>query len=157
MPVTPPLPAETRPAIGGPLVAIPSRVACGFLSGVILLVLGAAAWLNPSTAGHGTHTQLGLPPCAWAQWFGKPCMTCGMTTSFAHAANLDFVSAFRAQPAGTVLCIVMSSVFWVSLHTAVTGSRAGAVVARLLGTKAMILSGVILGGAWLYKVMTWNP
>jgi hypothetical protein len=30
-----------------------------------------------------THTQLGMPPCNFVVLTGKPCPSCGMTTSFA--------------------------------------------------------------------------
>jgi hypothetical protein len=36
---------------------------------------------NPRTMA--THTQLGMPPCNFVVLTGKPCPSCGMTTSFA--------------------------------------------------------------------------
>ena len=47
-------------------------------------LLAVAAWLEPSPTGIGTHQQLGLPPCTFWMLFGRPCPTCGMTTSWAH-------------------------------------------------------------------------
>src|SRR5690606_33691507 len=61
-------------------------VACGVGAGC-LGVLGLAPWLTPAAAGHGTHGQLGLPPCGWVLAMGRPCPSCGMTTAFAHAAD----------------------------------------------------------------------
>ena len=46
-------------------------------------VLGTARLLEPDPRGFGTHTQLGLAPCAFARITGRPCPTCGMTTAFA--------------------------------------------------------------------------
>jgi hypothetical protein len=137
-------------------VEVSSRLACAALAGVILLVLGLASWLEPSAAGHGTHRQLGLPACSWAAWFGKPCLTCGMTTSFAYAADLDFARAFRAQPAGALLCVFSACAFWVAGYVALTGSRIGSIITRRIGTRTMTVAGLILGAAWVYKIMTWT-
>jgi hypothetical protein len=63
-----------------------------------LLVLARA--LEPDPRGYGTHTQLGLGPCAFATLTGHPCPTCGMTTSWAHFTRGDFGQAWRASPAG---------------------------------------------------------
>ncbi|MCA9610613.1 MAG: hypothetical protein KC619_33690, partial [Myxococcales bacterium] len=38
-----------------------------------LAVLVTAAMLTPSPEGHGTHTQLGLPPCGFLVYTGYPC------------------------------------------------------------------------------------
>src|SRR5204863_3314928 len=63
-------------------------------------VLGVALWLNPAPDGHGTHTQLGLPPCAWAVALNRPCPTCGMTTAFSFGVRGRLAEAFQAQPFG---------------------------------------------------------
>jgi hypothetical protein len=63
-------------------------------------VLGIARWLTPSTAGYGTHTQLGLPPCNFLRLTHLPCPSCGMTTCFAWAVRLHFWNAFLANPFG---------------------------------------------------------
>ncbi|MFK7821344.1 MAG: DUF2752 domain-containing protein [Planctomycetaceae bacterium] len=74
---------------------------CGFL---------LAAYLKPSPAGFGTHRSLGLPPCSFIVMFGKPCPSCGMTTSFAHFVRGQLPSSLRANAAGTILaatCVVL--------------------------------------------------
>lgn len=127
-------------------------IACG-----CLVVLGIASWLQPSPAGHGTHTQIGLPACGWAGLFGSPCPTCGMTTAFAHAAEGRPVEAFVAQPFGALLALSTAAALWMALHVAVTGSHLGRVGARLLRPRALWW---IAGGAaasWIYKMMTWHP
>lgn len=128
-----------------------------------LLALAAAAplvvgaWLTPNSVGHGTHTQLGLPPCGWVVAFGRPCPTCGMTTAFTHAAHGRLDLAFVAQPAGTVLAVLAAGLFWVGLHTMVTGSRAAPMlVAGLRGRHAVGLVLVILAG-WGVTIMTFRP
>jgi hypothetical protein len=78
-------------------------------------VFGIAVWLNPynpdgSRREMETHTQLGLPPCSMVQLFGKPCPSCGMTTSFALLAHGDVAGSLRANWVGTLL-----AVYWFAL------------------------------------------
>ncbi len=69
----------------------------------LLGLLTVAAMLEPSPLGHGTHQQLGLPPCTFWVLFGRPCPTCGMTTAWAHLVRGQWVSALRANVGGTLL------------------------------------------------------
>jgi hypothetical protein len=69
-------------------------------------VLALARLLTPSPRGVGTHEQLGLPPCTFLRLTGIPCPSCGLTTSFAHAARLHFYEAFVTQPFGLLACAV---------------------------------------------------
>jgi hypothetical protein len=72
--------------------------------GAVLLLagvtLGLSRYLRPATRGFGTHEQLGLPACTFLQLTGIPCPSCGLTTSFAHAAHLHWLDSFIAQPFG---------------------------------------------------------
>ena len=70
-------------------------------------VLALARWLRPDARGHGTHEQLGLPPCAFAAVTGVPCPGCGLTTSFAHMAHGSFVRAFESHLMGPLLFTVV--------------------------------------------------
>jgi hypothetical protein len=142
---TTPLRAGAGERLGATLIA------CGCLA-----VLVIAAWLNPSERGHGTHTQIGLPPCSWAIWFDKPCLTCGMTTAFSHAGEGQWAAAFVTQPAGAVLGLATATAFWLAAHAAVTGSRIGAMTGWLLRprTIALIVGGLL--AAWVYKILSWN-
>jgi len=67
------------------------------------LVLGLA--LAPSKTGMGTHTVLGLPQCGMLAMTGRPCPTCGVTTSFVLAAHGKFYDALVNQPFG-LICLV---------------------------------------------------
>lgn len=70
----------------------------------IWLVLSLVAlWLRPDPSGHGTHTQLGLPPCPSVLLWNKPCLACGLTTSFSATVHGKLASAFAAHPFGPVL------------------------------------------------------
>ena len=135
--------------------SVRSRI-LSFLVGVGLaspLVL--AAVLQPSTRGFGTHEQLGLPPCGWVLAFGKPCMTCCMTTAFSHMAHGHFWQAWVTQPAGAALSLVAAAGFWAGMHGAVFGSRMGWLCSKLFTGKIMWPGLVLLLGAWAYKVVTW--
>lgn len=142
--------------------SIPLRSGAGprLISGMVALgclgVLSLAAWLNPSTRGHGTHTQIGMPPCSWAIWFDKPCPTCGMTTAFSHAGEGHWVSSFLTQPAGAVLALMTATAFWLAAHSAVTGSRLGPMTLWLVRPRMVTLLGAGLIAAWVYKIVTWN-
>jgi len=83
------------------------------LGGAIAMLVVARS-VEPSPTGIGTHEQLGLPPCLFFKLTGLPCPSCGLTTSFAHAARLHFYDALVTQPFGlgvfflTVLFIPLS-------------------------------------------------
>ncbi len=72
----------------------------------LVVVLVVARRLDPDPRGFGTHTQLGLPPCAFMVSTGRPCPTCGMTTSFAWFARGNLGNSWRANPAGSLLAPV---------------------------------------------------
>ncbi|MDW8361967.1 MAG: DUF2752 domain-containing protein [Myxococcales bacterium] len=74
-----------------------------------LAVLTTAALLRPDPSGHGTHTQLGLPPCGFHVVTGLPCPGCGMTTSFAHMVRLEIVPAALANPFGVPLALLTAA------------------------------------------------
>src|SRR5688572_24322979 len=68
--------------------------------GAASAVVVVAALLTPAPIGHGTHTQLGLPPCGFLLFTGYPCAGCGLTTAFAHMVRLEVVAAAHANPFG---------------------------------------------------------
>jgi hypothetical protein len=72
-----------------------------------IAVLAIARCLHPSASGVGTHVQLGLPPCRFLAVLGIPCPSCGLTTSFAFAAHLQFEQAFAASPFGLLLFLAV--------------------------------------------------
>jgi len=122
-------------------------------TGALLLV---AAWLVPSTDGHGTHTQLGLPQCGWVVGMGIPCPSCGMTTSFAHAANGNLLGSIRAQPAGSVLALGTAMVFVLSVWVLATGSAIGSFWFDRIDKWFFIFGGILVLGAWVYKILVFK-
>jgi hypothetical protein len=76
-------------------------------------LLAVAAALKPDPGGHGTHRQLGLPPCTFLVLFGRPCPSCGMTTSWSCLVRGGLIEAFRASAGGALLAIAaMGGVPW---------------------------------------------
>ena len=87
------------------------RVSLLALAGVLAAVFAAAAYIHPyDEAGAprtmSTHTQLGMPPCNFATLTGKPCPSCGMTTSFALLVHGDVSASLRANWVGTTICVI---------------------------------------------------
>ena len=80
------------------------------VTAVCLTLLGLSIWLHPSEEGLGTHTQLGLKPCAYYVRTGQPCMSCGMTTAYANMAHGRIVPAWHANPMGILLfCLTVAT------------------------------------------------
>ena len=97
------------------------RVLAAVTGFALLGVLVVACVLRPDDRGHGTHRQLGLPPCTLRVLFDVRCPTCGMTTSWANLVRGRPVEALSANLGGTLLCVLdMLAVPWL-LCTAITG------------------------------------
>ncbi len=139
-------PPENRLTYQGRIIAAAIAACC-------LTVLILAARLNPNPAGIGTHRQLGLPPCGWVVMFNRPCMTCGMTTAFAHAAHLQPWLALKAQPLGALLAFATPVAFFAALHASITGARLDKVILPILRPKSLWLVGAAVLAAWGYKLV----
>lgn len=112
--------------------------------------------MTPSAEGHGTHRQLGLPPCGFVVAFNKPCMTCGMTTAVSEAANGRVLKAAVTQPMGLVVALMAAAGVWIAGHTALTGSRLLPWTVRFLTRPRIlwvIVAAVLL--SWAYKLAVW--
>jgi hypothetical protein len=91
--------------------------------GFWVAITAVALYLKPSPYGHGTHTQLGLPPCPTILMMGKPCPGCGLTTSWTAFAHGDIVAAFKANAAGPFLYLAFTTSALVSLYGWLRGAR----------------------------------
>ncbi len=99
---------EVNLANQNPKVRFPWYLRLVFLivGSCLLILLGTAATLEPSPAGYGTHQRLGLPPCSFMEWTGgKPCPSCGMTTSWAHMIRGQVFPSFSANSGGALLAL----------------------------------------------------
>lgn len=88
-----------------------------------LAVTGIAIYLKPSAYGHGTHQELGLPPCPTVLIFNRPCPGCGLTTSFVALIHGNFSMAFRAHPLGPVLYVIFTLAAFLCLWGYLTENR----------------------------------
>jgi hypothetical protein len=88
-----------------------------------LAILVAAAIVTPDPRGHGTHTQLGLPPCFMMTVLHRPCPACGLTTSFANVMHGDIASAFSAHPLGPAVILYFAIAAVYSLSKLLFGFR----------------------------------
>ncbi|MBX3119949.1 MAG: DUF2752 domain-containing protein [Fimbriimonadaceae bacterium] len=86
-------------------------------------VTGVALFLTPNPNGHGTHQQLGLPPCPSVLVFGRPCPGCGLTTSFTSMVHGQFTHAVQANPFGPILYLAFTISALVCLYGYVRGIK----------------------------------
>jgi hypothetical protein len=123
-----------------------------------LLAMSSAALviariLPPSPRGVGTHEQLGLPPCLFLKLTGLPCPSCGLTTSFAHAARLHFYDALVTQPFGLLafgLTLLLIPLLCYLMRARVPWSRI--IHARSAQAVTYTLLALYLIG-WVYKIV----
>ncbi|MAY75856.1 MAG: hypothetical protein CMJ31_14280 [Phycisphaerae bacterium] len=131
------------------------RIGAAVLSLACLALLGVAAVLPPSSEGHGTHESLGLPRCGWVAMFDAPCPTCGMTTSFAHAADGSLLTAIKTQPAGGTLALIVAVIAIGAAHAALTGVATFRLLSPLRRPLTLWLALASILAAWIYKIVTW--
>lgn len=149
-------PAGTSLKSKAPLKAdIATRILASLVCLTCASVILTAVWVLPSTDGHGSHTQLGLPSCMWAVVLHRPCPTCGMTTAFAYAVRGRLLDAAIAQPFGLIIALGTGVVFWATLYIALTGSQLGGFVGRAMGPRAWWSLAALAAAAWAYKWVTW--
>lgn len=148
---------DTNTATPGNVLGVWSERTLARLIGLALVIVCAAplvigAWVSPSPSGMGTHRALGLPPCGFLLVTGRPCMTCGMTTSVSLAAHGRLGESFGAQPAGAILSIVLASGLFAGLHALATGCSLRPLLDGATHKRTLIAAAVILGVSWGYKV-----
>lgn len=117
-----------------------------------LAVLITAATLSPSPEGHGTHTQLGLPPCGFLVYTGYPCPGCGLTTSFSHMIRLDVAGAFAANPFGILLFLCTAAMIPLSLLGIVRKMPVVDLLDRLHAEKIAIVLSLVSLVVWTIEV-----
>lgn len=117
-----------------------------------LAVLITAALLTPSAEGHGTHTQLGLPPCGFLVYTGFPCPGCGLTTSFAHMIRMEVGGAFSANPFGILLFLCTAAMVPLSLLGVARRMPVIDTLDRLHAEKVAIGLSIVSITVWISKV-----
>ena len=129
------------------------RAAAGAVGVACLALLIVAGQLHASPAGRGTHTQLGLAPCGFLSATGLPCATCGMTTSFALAADGHLLRAFAVQPFGAMLALAAAAAVLLGLYAAAAGMSLVPLLSPLARSPVLITLAALLLFAWAYKMM----
>lgn len=86
-------------------------------------VTGFGIYLSPDRHGHGTHQQLGLPPCPSVLFFSRPCPGCGLTTSWTATIHGRFVEAFQAHALGPLLYLAFTFIALLQIWGFFTGRR----------------------------------
>jgi hypothetical protein len=104
---------------------VPRKRIVGQLT-LFLLWLGVTcvgAWLRPSASGHGTHQELGLPPCPSVLLFDRPCPGCGLTTSWTAFIHGQFAASFHAHALGPLLYLLFTAAALVGGYGWLKGKR----------------------------------
>lgn len=119
-------------------------------------ILTAAAWMSPDPRRHGSHEQLGLPPCGMVVTWGWPCPTCGMCTSFSLAIRGRWFASIAVQPAG--FCLFLATLWGLTASiAALIFNRAHFIFIPKWSVVrwSVVLATVLLAG-WIYKLATWT-
>ena len=123
------------------------------VSGLCLGAIVTAAILKPDPRGHGTHEQLGLPPCSFMLTTGLPCPTCGMTSAFSLVVRGKVLEGIIAQPASAALCLLTIIMLPISLWTVATGRSICVNWDRLGAVRVSLAFAMIFVGAWGFKLL----
>lgn len=126
----------------------------GFVCLLCVSLLVVAARLDPEPAGVGTHSQLGLAPCGFLDSTGLPCATCGMTTSFALAADGRLITAFITQPAGALLALIVAIAALLSGYASFKGLSLFPLIGTFWRPMTVIALAVVVLGGWMFKILT---
>ncbi len=134
-----------------------------FNNGLKVAVIIGCFWListafsvQPDARGFGSHEQLGLEPCGYLKTHGHPCPTCGMTTSFAHTVRFQIPSALRANPAGTLLCLLVLVLPGILVHSMITSQPVSRFFIGKIGGYWIFIVIGILAASWAYKILTYQ-
>ncbi|MEZ4286957.1 MAG: DUF2752 domain-containing protein [Polyangiales bacterium] len=111
-----------------------------------------AVTLHPNASGHGTHIQLGLPPCGFLTLTGFPCPGCGLTTSFSNLARGQIRAAYDANPFGILLFATMGFTFALSIVGFVRGWDFWPTIVRFQLDRWAIALAVIGLLSWLVRL-----
>ncbi len=132
--------------------ALLSRAIWALLFAIPTAVVVTAAMLTPNPHGHGTHTQLGLPPCGFLVFSGYPCPGCGLTTAFAHMVRLEVLGAWAANPFGIALFLCTVAFIPLAAMGFVRGWPVVATLDRIHAEKFAIGLSLLSLTAWVARV-----
>ncbi len=115
--------------------------------------------LTPSSAGYGTHQQLGLPPCGFLMITGYPCPSCGLTTSWAYLVRGEILNSLKAQPFGTLFYAALFFGAFISVISIWKRIPAPELLDSGYTERMQYGLLIIFFAGWFYKmiVMKWMP
>lgn len=129
-----------------------SRATWAVLFALPTAVMITAACLTPDPHGHGTHTQLGLPPCGFLVFSGYPCPGCGLTTAFSHMIRLEVFGAWSANPFGIALFLATAAFIPFAALGFVRGWQVVAALDRVHAEKVAIVLALLSVASWVTRV-----
>jgi hypothetical protein len=100
------------PVDESPLNPFVDRLVASVFVAAAVVFVAVLLGVDPDPRGHGTHEQLDMTPCGWAE-AGYPCPTCGVTTAACHLVHLRPDRALVVSPFGatlTVFCLWLAAV-----------------------------------------------
>lgn len=131
------------------------RVAAALLVAVAVTFVVLLLQIHPDARGHGTHEQLGLPPCGWPLVYGKPCPTCGVTTAASHLVHLQPLRALGTQPFGAFLAAVGLYLAGIAGLSLLRRESFVARIAFLPYARLLVVGIVLFLASWGYTWFTW--
>jgi len=133
-----------------------SRMKARLFWGAAAVLLAGMLWiaraLSPDGRGFGTHVQLGLPACAFQLWSGLPCPGCGLTTAFAHMAQLELVRATHAHVVGVALFLCVLAALPLCSLACLCGAPVEATLKRLRLHHVAAIIGLTAALSWLARI-----
>lgn len=140
--------------VGARAASRAARLGWAILALLPAAVIATAAVLTPDPAGHGTHVQLGLPPCGFLVLTGYPCPGCGLTTCFAHMVRLQIPEAVHANAFGVPLFLVSFFTIPVALVGFLRALPILPTLERFQFEKVAILLAVSSIAVWIARIAT---
>ena len=129
------------------------RIGLAALSAALAGLLIVARTLTPDERGHGSHEQLGLPPCTFHLIFQRPCPACGMTTAWAWLLRGNVERALAANAGGALLAMLsLAAVPWL-LAAAVRGRWLGGAWGDWTLAAVALAVSLVTAGQWLWRIM----
>lgn len=117
-------------------------------------VTAAALWLRPSPTGHGTHTQLGLPPCGSVVLFHRPCPGCGLTTAVCSTVRGDLPFALKANVFGPVFYALFTVLSFIALGAWVLKKRMDVGTRPMTALLLALLAAYVVFGAVRFALVS---
>ncbi|MBL7996375.1 DUF2752 domain-containing protein [bacterium] len=123
-----------------------------YLSCLVLIII-LSFELSPSPEGHGTHRQLGFPPCGFLTVTGYPCPSCGLTTSFSYLARGHGIKSLQTQPFGAVLFITLLAIGIIAVVGLVKRIPVSNFIESIVFERIQVLLLVLFLVSWIYKII----